>query len=281
MTDVANPLPNFGDPPVVEVALSVQFEPIKGLRTPQLGLLWREFQDQFPVTEEHAPLDPAIERFGGVPRAGKAAVRFQMLDAPPTPRCWFLNQTGTELIQVQSDRFIHNWRQTTGQEEYPRFPPLRKTFAAELETFRSFLQREKLGELCPNQCEVTYVNHIVSGKGWQSFGELGKVLTVFSAQYSDAFLGEPEDVRAALRYVIRDAQGQPIGRLHVVADPAYRASDDRPMYVMNLTARGRPQGEGIDGVLRFLDIGREWVVRGFTALTTPEMHKEWSRQDAR
>ena len=32
----------------------------------------------------------------------------------------------------------------------------------------SFLAEEKLGVIKVNQCEVTYVNHIVSGEGWQN-----------------------------------------------------------------------------------------------------------------
>lgn len=99
MTNMRDPRPSYENPPVVEVALSVQFEPIKALRTPQLGLLWQEFRDRFPVIEEHPPLEPVIERFGGLPRASRGTVQFQMLDTPPVPRCWFLNNEGTELIQ--------------------------------------------------------------------------------------------------------------------------------------------------------------------------------------
>ena len=281
MTNMRDPRPSYENPPVVEVALSVQFEPIKALRTPQLGLLWQEFRDRFPVIEEHPPLEPVIERFGGLPRASRGTVQFQMLDTPPVPRCWFLNNEGTELIQVQPDRFIHNWRKKTGEEEYPRYERLRETFASELKVFCRFLDNQSLGQFSPNQCEVTYVNHVLSGEGWQDLAELGKVLTVFDLRYSDSFLSQPEDARLAARYIIRDDKGEPLGRLHVVAEPAYRTSDGRSMFALNLTARGRPVSEGIEGVLGFLDIGREWVVRGFTSITTVEMHKVWRRQDAR
>jgi hypothetical protein len=138
-----------------------------------------------------------------------------------------------------------------------------------------------LGEVSLNQCEVTYVNHVVSGQSWQELGELGEVLTVFSPRYSEAFLGEPEDVRMFMRYIIPDAEGRPAGRLHVAVEPAYRVSDDLPMYVVTLTARGRPLGEGIGGAMQFLDRGRQWVVRGFASLTTPEMHVAWRRQHDR
>ena len=88
-----------------------------------------------------------------------------------------------------------------------------------------------------------------------------------------------EDAGLRLRFVIPNKEGEPIGRLHAALEPGYRTDDRRPMFVLELTARGAPLGEGITGVLAFLDLGREWVVRGFTSMTTPVMHKEWGRKD--
>jgi hypothetical protein len=48
MMNVGQPFPDFADPPVVEVALSVQFDPLSALRTPQIGLLWAEYRTRFP-----------------------------------------------------------------------------------------------------------------------------------------------------------------------------------------------------------------------------------------
>jgi len=280
MSDMQSPFPDFTDPPVVEVVLGVQYEPLPALRTPQIGLLWSEFREHFPKLEEHAPLDPMMERFGiaGTPRAN---VRFEMMQKPPVPRCWFLNEAGTELIQVQQDRFVHNWRKVGEGDEYPRYDHVRGTFEQELAIFERFLQKEGVGTLVPNQCEVTYVNHIDAGDGWSRHGELGNVLTLFAPKYSNAFLPEPEEARLTCRYVIPDEKGNPLGRLHILVDPACRRGDDRPMFLMNLVARGRPDGDGVDGVLRFLDLGREWVVRAFAAVTTPQMHKTWGRCDER
>lgn len=280
MSDMQSPLPDFTNPPVVEVVLGVQYEALTALRTPQIGLLWSEFREHFPKLEEHAPLDPMMERFGvaGTPRAN---VRFEMIQKPPVPRCWFLNEAGTELIQVQQDRFVHNWRKVGEGDKYPRYDHVRGTFERELAIFERFLQKEGVGTLVPNQCEVTYVNHIFAGDGWDRHDELGNVLTLFAPKYSDAFLPEPEEARLACRYVIPDEKGNPLGRLHVSVAPAYRRGGDRPMFLMNLVARGRPDGDGVDGVLRFLDLGREWVVRAFAAVTTPQMHKVWGRCDER
>jgi uncharacterized protein (TIGR04255 family) len=277
MTD---PLPSFDCPPVVEVVLGTQFDPIKALRAPQIGLLWQEFRTQLPITEEQPPLDPVIERFGAVRKATQG-VSFQILDVPPIPRIWYRNESGTELVQVQTDRFIHNWRRIADDDQYPRYEPLRTTFADDLERFVTFVQRENLGEFAPNQCEVTYVNHIIPDDAWTEHGELDKVLTVFRQEYSDRFLAKPEDARLSVRYVIPSAAGEPLGRLHISADPVFRTKDDVQMIRLNLTARGRPAGPGMDGVLNFLDIGREWVVRAFASITTKEMHRIWRRTDAR
>lgn len=278
MSKMDKSLPDFSDPPVVEVALSVQFESLKKLRTPQLGLLWREFRDRFPVTEEHAPLNVVVERFDA-PRVRKGVVRIEMLESLPTPRCWFLNEAGTELIQVQQDRFVLNWREAGTKAEYPRYEHIRKTFEAELKCFDKFITRERIGKFVPNQCEVTYVNHIAGGKGWQVHGDLDKVITVFQRSFSDEFLEVPEDTGLRLRFLIPDDDGKPIGRLHVRLDSGYRNSDEQPLFILNLTARGAPRGDGIAGVLQFLDLGHEWVVLGFASMTTPTMHKEWGRKD--
>ncbi len=273
------PLPDFADPPVVEVALSVQFEPLTALRTPQLGLLWRKYRERFPKIEEHAPLDPMMERFG-VARPPKPSVHFEMMRRPPVPRCWFLTDDGTELIQIQQDRLAHNWRKTsaTGQRvKYVRYEHIRARFREELDHFAKFALKEGLGVLRPNQCELTYVNHLPSGLGWMHHGELASVLTLFETRYTEEFLPELEEARVGGAYVIQAADGQPLGRLRFSIDPAYRRADNKPIMVLNLVARGRPDGEGADGVMKFLDTGHEWIVRGFAALTTKEMHKIWGR----
>ena len=203
-----------------------------------------------------------------------------MMMRPPTPRCGFLNAEGSELIQVQTDRFIHNWRKVGDEDQYPRYERLRQRFAEELGQFVRFLQRENLGQFLPNQCEVAYVNHIFPGGVWKSHSDLEKVLTVFQRRYSDNFLGAPEEANANLQFIIPGATGEPIGRLHVSATPGFRLKDNVPMLRLTLTARGRPEQEGVDGVMGFLDLGRNWVVRGFESITTTEMHREWRSEHA-
>jgi len=276
MSEKETLLPDFEKPPVVEVVLSVQFHPLTEVKAPQLGLLWSEFRSRFPKADQHPPLESVTEKFG-IREPAKLNVRFEM--GVPVPRCWFLNDSGTELIQVQQDRFVHNWRKVGEEDAYPRYPHIRATFEKELTAFCQFLDRERLGEFTPNQCEVTYVNHIVSGEGWEKHGQVGKVITTWSSQYSDMFLSDPEDVGFVARYAIPDGVGKPLGRLHIRIQPAYRIKDEKPIFILELTARGRPDGDGLEGVRRFLDLGRAWVVRGFASITSSSMHRIWGRRD--
>jgi len=45
-----------------------------------------------------------------------------------------------------------------------------------------------------------------------------------------------------------------------------------------LTVRGAPQTQDSNGVFGLLDKGHEAIVRGFTSITTAEMHKVWERK---
>jgi uncharacterized protein (TIGR04255 family) len=270
------PLPDFTAPPVVEVVLGVQFDPLTALRAAHVGLLWEEFRPRFPRVEDKPPLTPAPELFGISP--GHIDVQFELVDAPPLPRSWFLNSEGTELIQFQQDRLVHNWRKV-GDADYPRYWSVRDSFRQEVETLRAFLEREKLGPFLPSQCEVTYVNHLLAGSGWDEPGQLERVFTLWAPRYSDDFLPEAEQVRVGAQYVISDDAGEPLGRLHVSIVPARRTEDNQSLLQLTLSARGRPDGDGLDGVFRFLDRGHEWAVRGFASVTPHEMHKIWGRRD--
>jgi uncharacterized protein (TIGR04255 family) len=280
------PLPDFAKPPVTEVALSVQFTTLPALRSVQISQLWQEvYRDRFPVTEEHPPIQPTIEKFGVTIAPKGPTIRLIASDAPPVARYWFLNRVdGTDLVQVQQDRFVRNWRKADDGQEYPRYHYVRDMFRRDFESFQQFIQNKGLGACMPVQCEVTYVNLI---KGGPEFGgrdvhsEVEKVIAPWAGRHSDDFLPDPENVQLVSRYIIpNEESGAPVGRLFAELQPVYLEKDEAPALQLNLIARGAPMGVGTEGILEFFDVGREWVVRGFTSLTTKLMHKVWERRDA-
>ncbi len=56
--------PQFRRPPVVEVALSVQFEAVRALKAMHVGVFWdRHLRNLYPTAEEVPPLPSTIESF--------------------------------------------------------------------------------------------------------------------------------------------------------------------------------------------------------------------------
>ncbi len=269
-------LPDFERPPVNEVYLSAQFEPLAKLRSAHYGLFWERLRPNFPEIEEHPPLRHQLEVFG-VRKPIGSDVRIELVERPPMPRYWYLNKDGHHLIQFQNDRFIHNWRKLTEQDSYPRYESVVERFFGELQQLEDFVRVEKLGEIVVDQCEISYTNHIVSGSGWETHADAPAVFSFLRKPRTRDPLAEAEDEQCRLRFVLRSVEGEPIGRLTVTVTPAFRATDERALFVFQLTAHGRSLGNGMEGVRRFFEIGRAAIVNGFAALTTTNMHRVWGR----
>jgi uncharacterized protein (TIGR04255 family) len=272
--DEGSALPDFDRPPVNEVVLSAGFLDVPGLHAGQLGRYWDAIRDEFPNGEEQAPYDLPIEPLDPFAVTEPSA---ELVTAYPPPRLWLRSVDGEQLIQVQRNWFAFNWRRQGPEETspYPRYPAVEERFTTQFRRLVDFIEAEGLGDVMTTQCEVTYINHIeLPGPG---FAGTETVLTMGGLRTS-AFLPPTQRVRLDAAFTMtRD--DQPYGRLHVSAQPALRRSDNRPILMLNLTARGYPVGDGEDGVVNFLRLGREWVVRGFADVTTPEMHERWGRRD--
>lgn len=272
MTDAPSPLPDFEHPPVSEVVLSVGFLDLPRFHVGLIGRFWAMVSDDFPNVEHQPPYEMPIEPLIEAPVAEPPTV--QVLDAPPVPRVWLRNANGTQLIQLQSNWFAFNWQNAGGIAEYPRYPAVAEQFLKYLRALVQFFEDNGVGDVGPTQCEVTYINHIEPPL--ESDG-LGGILALTSAN-SGVFLPQPAHQRLLAVYPISTPSGDRCGRLHVTALPGFRRSDNSPILALNLTARGFPLGEGENGIMEFMSLGREWVVRGFADVTTERMHEEWGRR---
>ncbi len=266
-------LPDFQRPPVVEVAISVHFDELSAFQPVHFGLLWERLRNRYPRTEYHPPVGPTFELFDskGAPNVG-----FRFETNLPVGRCWYLSNDGTELLQIQPDRLTINWRKLDTDATYPRYGTLRERLQREIDLLLEFAEEHGLGSFQPLQCEVTYVNHILRGDGWETAADLGNVLAIWSGKTTDSYLPAVEDVRLSCQYRMEE-EGAPLGRLHVELQSAKRKSDQRELLALHLVARGAPTKTSKDGVLGFTDRAHEWIVRGFTSVTTPGMHKKWER----
>lgn len=270
-------LPEFERPPVAEVVLGIQFDPLVGMSAAHMGSVWARFRGRFPRTEDHPQLAAVFERFGAPGELASFPLNLDIALRPAPPRCWFVSSAGDELVQLQQDRFVHNWRAVDGQTTYPRYSALRKSFEEEVRLLGQCLKDESIGELVPNQCEVSYINHIVAGERWKEHREVHAVFPMLAPVALSGPWSTPEEVRLDMSYLMK-VEDEPKGRLRVSIAPGFMREGSKPMFAMTLTARGEPLGDGISGALAFLDLGHEWIVRGFDALTSEAMHITWGKR---
>jgi uncharacterized protein (TIGR04255 family) len=262
-------LPDFRDPPLTEVALSIQFEALTPAQFVDLGPLWQRLKPRFPDIEMHPPLPASFEIFGVPP-----GPQIQFLAGSMLPRYWFLSQSGNEILQFQPDRFVHNWRKIGVDPEYPRYERIRRTFLDEFAKLDRLMEQRQGGALVPNQCEITYVNQIPAGESGRDL--TSECLAVF--RWPEDFpVGPPEDVGMQIRLIIPGEDKQPIGRLIIQSNPVVTGSGTRALQLV-LMARGRPVTPTVDSAMEFMDKGRRIIVESFAALTTDSMHKLWGRR---
>jgi len=282
-TEIGSPLPSYETPPVSEVVLAVSFTQLDDLGSLEILDFYRErfVGNGFTSVEEKMRYDMPVEQFG---TSQVPPFRFEIADAPPRSRYWFGHEQPDQLVQIQSDWFARNWRRTPHGYTYPHYLTLREPFKDDLLALTEFVSARNLGSLEAIQCEITYVNEISSDEIWNKHGQMGRVVKVWNDLPTEQMPYEPEQVQWSASYLI-GADGpvmegaQPLMRLHVTCQPALK--DGLPIYVATLTSRGAPATPDLDGVLALLDLGHEWIVRTFEALTTDAMqHKTWKKEES-
>jgi uncharacterized protein (TIGR04255 family) len=266
-------LPSFDDPPVVETVLGVEFASLSKWSVPYFGLFWNTIRDEYPRFEVRPPLDQQEERFGDE----KKTLAFQGLSIEllnqPRVRCWFHETDERRMLQVQQDRFVHNWRKQGAPDVYPRYERIRSIFEREWQRFTQFVDDEGLGPISLTHCEVSYVNHLEQGREWQTLQDLHRVLTI-CGDFQRTHLPALEGVQMVASF----AKDQENTRLRVTLQHAIRNRDLREILQLTLSARGRPTGASSNDILAWMDSARAWVVQAFADVTTTDMHRIWKRR---
>ncbi len=263
---------HFGRPPLTEVALSFQFEPLAAYGYAEIGLLREHFRATFPRIEYHPALPPSFETFGP-PSALPFLISYPFAMPGGVPRVWLLDDRGVEILQFQPDRFTRNWRKIEEGAKYPHYQAVRTAFLADLESLERFLDGRSLGRLVPNQCEVTYVNQIAAPGG---FGEvMGRVFTNWKSLGPTDF-GELDSVAFSTGFVLRTDEGDPAGRMYFHASSAFDQLK-QPIVQLVVVGRGAPRAPTIEAATDFLDLAHARILSSFLELTTPEIHAQWER----
>lgn len=267
-------LPSYKKPPVVETAISVQFEPIKGLTNAHLGLYWSQQRKSFPHVVDAEPIQTQVERFGQDLQKRLRLPTFRVVPAEAAVRLQMISEDDRSMVQVQNGRLVFNWR-SMGDGEYPRWETVRPSFDKSFDSFKAFLLAQDFPCVEPNQWEVTYVNHLVRGRDWAEPSDWPTLLPGVIGAFGNVSMGEVEHDECKLRFVLPENRG----RLHVEVFHAYTGPSEEADEIMllNLTARGGIIDSVENSLGNGLELGHRAIVLTFTEITGPEAHLKWER----
>ncbi len=256
-----------GRPPLVELVLGVQFNPVLSLQVGQLASFWKTLGDSWPDLSLASPLEQQFELFGSPKPWGSAGSKLRF-SLRPEWRVQIRNRARTRMVQMQNGRFHYNWMRGAS-EEYPRFAGILPEFQEVWTRFRGFLAQAGLPELEPNQWEVTYVNHIPRGGLWESGRDWPRVLP--------GLFSRPELTGLTCEGAVGQWHfeiDEQMGRLHVEVEHGIEeAAPHQELIVLKLTARGPLNSVVV--LTRGLELGRRAAGEALYKLSSAEARKGW------
>jgi uncharacterized protein (TIGR04255 family) len=188
------------------------------------------------------------------------------------PRVWFISKDDTCLVQLQPDRLLFNWREGMSKKAYPRFKKIAAKFRPIFDKYKKFVRANKLGELQVVQTELTYINHIRFGGGFDSFAALGELFPDFSWRRGGRTLEAPDNFQFRSTHPLPDEN-----KLFLLITSAKVRADQTPMIRFDLTARGRGI-KAVDDVWNWYGRANVWIVDSFVDMTSKAMQRDiWKR----
>lgn len=266
-----DPLPKFSAPPLVETVMSLQFAPIAGFTSAHVGLFASKHLGGDWVRFAEVPLiQDRIERFGeSTSTQGTISLA---LGTQPN-RIQIFHQDNERLLQIQRSRLIFNWRKRDG--DYPTFEKLFPQFLGHFGAFEEFCRVAQLGDITPNQWELTYLNHIPRGGAWATPADWANVFREWAIPSVAKPVATFEAMRnATFTYEI----GKQLGRLHAtithVKLPEPEAQD---AIRLELLARGPLDNSAPDTLTSLFNVAHKTIVNSFADMTSQQAHKLWGR----
>lgn len=262
---------DFARPPVEEVVLSVLFNPLDRLLAPHLGEIWQEFKkDGFAHIVERPPVVPAVEM--SVP-VQDAQLRFS--DAPDLARIWFIHKTDTEIIQVQRDRFTFNWREAESDQDYPGFSAIYEKFEGFYTRFTQTVNNMQIGEVTPLQYELTYIDQLRHGDGWDTLDDIGKIYNLFiHSPQTKSFWSGMEAVNFHASFPVADLPG----RLHLAMGNRIKLPEERHTLQTDFTVRGFPENAE-DTMITWFKSARDHIREKFASMFSDDIQTRiWERK---
>lgn len=265
-----DPLPSFGAPPLNEVVVGVQFASLPNYDFRFVSEAYKAFRSDYPHAAEQPYLPPQYEVFGGSLPAMQNRIEFG--PAPVQNRTWFTSVDNDHLLQLQSDRFMLNWRAAGvgSSASYPRFEPILSRFLDGFETIEEISSRTLGAHVELTQAELAYINLIPLA----DFFDATNWIACLDDYPSDGL----ESISLATSKVLHVDNNRPVARLHTQLQTVYfGAHGDKKGLHLTLTVRGAISGVGSKLLEDFLKDARGIIVNEFALITSEMAHVVWKR----
>jgi len=274
----------YDAPPLVEVAISVQFDAPRELHLAHLGAFWATQKSALPVVRVLQPIPAIVEAFGSQEQWLPPSVQLALTDEPDC-RLQMISQDDQWMCQVQRNRLVINWRKRSDQ--YPRFGTTWDRFHAVWKAWIEFLTDSNVGTVMPRLWELTYVNRIPKEPLWKTPDEWP---AVFPGLWGDRFVAVDGAKLRGIQAQWVWESADPQARLYVEPRPGRTRNGEESrgdVLLLSLTARG-PVGK-VPGELQeanFPDMGpiesgihfgHDLIVTTFDKTASYEARAFWER----
>lgn len=250
----------FANPPVTELVFDISFRLPRRIQTAHVGAFWSLIRDDFPSASDKAPVQPMQVP----PRPGQPMeiANFEVSEVPPLRRTWFEDREQRELIQLQEDRFIYNWRRKGLDDPYLGYDAIQPLFERRLIELQKFLGETGLGAMDYVGFELTYVNQIGPTNGLGSVALHAALVDHVRDEARERFLPRPQVVTTVSLYALPDDAGV----LRV------QSQGTGTSLRIDLAARTDATGRDDNYRKKWFDLAHTWIIRGFKDATSSEFH---------
>ncbi len=254
----------FKNPPINELIIGVYFNPpIIPLRSEHIGLLWSRFRDDFPKVEQREPL------FVGA--FGNPSAQITSNEFPFMPRYWFVSEDEVNLIQIQKDAFLLNWRKR--EAEYPHFDEhLKPSFDKYLLEFKEFLHDEfGKSDIKIGLCELTYVDLIEPCDFWRGPQDTSRLIPSFVTPDFEIETGST----TAFNCVFHHEAGPELQLRTSIRTAVSTAEPKSPRLVLEFKALGQPAVAGTSGMDKWYNRAHDVIISQFLGMTDEQIQRTY------
>ncbi|HNP35394.1 MAG TPA: TIGR04255 family protein [Woeseiaceae bacterium] len=255
---MANNEIKFKKPPLNEIVFQVIFPELVGFGGAHIGLFWSEFRDRFPTIQSA----PRVE----------LAKSFNLANGVlPENRIWLIHKDNSQVIQIQDDRFMFNWRDVGEETTYPGFDALYPIFKEYFSAFIDFLESEEKAPKFVTGFELNYVNHIYPDV-WEDWSDIGEIFPAFNWRSNPSPM---PDIKG-FRYFMQSTLDDDIGELTVTIDSRTHKKTSSPLVNFEIKVTGGKRELEVESLDAVFLPAHDGLVDTLVSMVSEKVRASWN-----